>query len=197
MIEGKSQLEVLPTGQRAGLALIIPNLLTSIRAISTSILFITLVEGGWGFPIYALACLTDVLDGFFARRLRIESEFGGMLDASVDFVLIFSTSLYLVLDGLVSAWFLFLILFAFTKFLLFRGKPVYDPFGKHIGTVLFVSLGTVLFFRAPLVANWAISIASCYVLIATTISIGARWRRLVSDYHECWPGIWLKQSPEI
>lgn len=178
MIEGKSQPEVLSTGQRAGLALIIPNLLTSIRAIATSILFITLVEGGGGFPIYALACLTDVLDGFLARRLRVESEVGGMLDASVDFVLISSTSLYLVLDGLVSAWFLLLIVFAFTKFLVFRGKPVCDPFGKHIGTVLFVSLGTVLLFRAPFVANWAISIASCYVLMANTINIGAITRAM-------------------
>ena len=141
-----------------------PSFLTSTRVVLTSVLFTTLVEGGWGFPVFALACLTDVLDGSLARWLNAESKFGGLLDASADFYLVLSTSIYLVWNGLVPFWFLCLIVAAFVRFVFFNGASRFDPLGKHIGTVLFVALGTVLVYHTPFVASWAIAVASCYVL---------------------------------
>jgi phosphatidylglycerophosphate synthase len=149
----------------------IPSTLTLIRALATSILFVTLLEGGWGFPIFIAACLTDVFDGFLARRLHVTSEAGGVFDASVDFMLVSSTTMYLVLTGLVSEWFLALIILAFSKYLLFREMP--DPLGKHIGTILFVCIGTILMYPTQFVANWSCFLASGYMLTAVTLSARA------------------------
>jgi phosphatidylglycerophosphate synthase len=142
----------------------VPSLLTSVRLLATSVLVITLIEGGWGLPVFVIACVTDVLDGALARRLHAESEAGGIFDASVDFTLVFSSYLYLSWIGMVSVWFLSLIALSFLKFILSRGVSTYDPLGKYIGTILFVSLGTFFVFPTQFTANWVTSVASCYVL---------------------------------
>jgi len=41
----------------------------------------------WFFVLYLLACMSDLLDGFFARRFRAESNFGARLDSAADFLL--------------------------------------------------------------------------------------------------------------
>lgn len=158
----------------------IPSYLTSTRVVLTSILFTILIEGGRGFPVFALACLTDALDGALARRLHAESKLGGLLDASADFYLVFSTSVFLVWSGLVSGWFLCLVIAAFIKFVFIIRTSRSDPLGKHIGTVLFVALGVVLVSPVMFVASWAISIASCYV-VASMLLCFVMPRRIQND----------------
>jgi phosphatidylglycerophosphate synthase len=174
-VGGIVETQSLKAGTRNLIKNNLPSTLTLMRAIATSILFVTLLEGRSGFPIFAVACLTDVFDGVLARRLHVESEAGGVFDASVDFVLVSSTTLYLVYAELASVWFLALILFAFFKYLLFRGLS--DPLGKHVGTILFVSLGTILMFPVQFVANWACFFASCYILAAMTTSLKSHLER--------------------
>jgi phosphatidylglycerophosphate synthase len=143
-----------------------PALLTSVRVVLASVLFTILVEGGRGFPFFALACLTDVFDGALARWLNAESKFGGLLDASADFLLVFSTSAFLVWKGIVSIWFLSLMVVAFARYVFGKDALGPDPLGKHIGTVIFVALGTVLVFPVLFVASWATVVASCYIVVS-------------------------------
>jgi phosphatidylglycerophosphate synthase len=147
----------------------VPSVLTFVRLLATSVLVITLIEGGWVFPVFVIACVSDVLDGALARRLKAESDAGGIFDASVDFVLVFSSFLYLYWIGMVSVWFLGLIVYSFLKFILFRGVPIFDPLGKYIGTVLFISLGTLFVFPTPFTVNWVTSVASCYILASMMV----------------------------
>jgi phosphatidylserine synthase len=149
---------------KEGLVFSAPSLLTSTRIVITSVLFTTLVEGGWGFPVFALACLTDVFDGALARWLNTESKFGGLFDASADFLLVFSTSVFLIWNGIVSIWFLFLMVVTFARYIFGKDASGCEPLGKHIGTVIFVALGTVLVFPVLFVASWATFIASCYIV---------------------------------
>ncbi len=147
-----------------GLAFGAPSFLTSARVVMTSVLFTTLVEGGWGFPVFALACLTDIFDGALARWLNAESKFGGLFDASADFLLVFSTSVFFVWKGIVSIWFVVLIVAAFAGYVFGKDAPGHDPLGKHIGTVIFVALGTVLVFPVLFVASLATFVSSCYIV---------------------------------
>ena len=147
-----------------------PSLVSSVRVVITALLLASLLEGGWGFPLFVLACVTDLVDGALARRLNAVTETGGVLDACADFLLVLSTSVYLAWSGLVGMWFPVLIVAAFGKFVVGRAAHLPDPLGKHIGTVLFVALLTVLYFPSAFVAAWATSLASFYVLASMALS---------------------------
>lgn len=79
----------------------LPNLLTLMR-----IVLIPILIGVFYLPfagahtaaaiIFALACITDWLDGFLARRLKQMSPFGAFLDPVADKLLVASTLLLLV-----------------------------------------------------------------------------------------------------
>ena len=42
------------------------------------------------WTLYVIAGLTDILDGFLARRWGVESQFGAKLDSMADFVFVFA-----------------------------------------------------------------------------------------------------------
>jgi len=65
----------------------IPNLLTVLRmALAISLLFLPLLSG-WFLLVYLLAGVSDILDGFLARRWGATSRFGAKLDSAADFLL--------------------------------------------------------------------------------------------------------------
>ncbi|MDD7794492.1 CDP-alcohol phosphatidyltransferase family protein [Clostridium sp. 'White wine YQ'] len=64
----------------------IPNMLSSLRIVF-SIFLLTLIPHKIIFvAIYIFIGLTDVLDGFIARRYGLESDLGAKLDSFADFV---------------------------------------------------------------------------------------------------------------
>ena len=64
----------------------IPNFITMLRILGTICLFFVEPFTVAFFVIYSLAGITDVLDGFVARRLKATSEFGAKLDSASDLV---------------------------------------------------------------------------------------------------------------
>lgn len=65
----------------------IPNCLTVVRmALAVSLLFLPFLTG-WFLLVYLLAGLSDILDGFLARRWNVSSSFGAKLDSAADFLL--------------------------------------------------------------------------------------------------------------
>lgn len=70
----------------------IPNFITSIRIIGTiCLLFIEAFTKNF-FIVYTLAGITDVLDGYVARKMKLTSEFGAKLDSFSD--LLFYTIMF-------------------------------------------------------------------------------------------------------
>ena len=64
----------------------IPNILSLLRIIC-SVLLILFINNRIGFVfLYFIIGLTDVLDGFIARRFMFESDLGAKLDSFADFV---------------------------------------------------------------------------------------------------------------
>jgi len=72
----------------------IPNILTVARVLSVPIFALALSLGHrfTGVVIYALSCLTDLLDGYIARTYNQTSAFGAFLDPVADKLMV-STSL--------------------------------------------------------------------------------------------------------
>lgn len=65
----------------------IPNQLTALRmALSVSLLFLPFLSG-WFLFVYLFAGISDLLDGFLARRWNAQTPLGAKLDSAADFLL--------------------------------------------------------------------------------------------------------------
>ena len=65
----------------------IPNLLTMLRIVCAVLLLFFRPLSAWFFTLYLFAGLSDLLDGYLARRLGVSSELGARLDSAADFLL--------------------------------------------------------------------------------------------------------------
>lgn len=66
----------------------LPNWLSGLRGVLAPVAWGAALLGSksWFVGLLAAGLLTDVLDGYLARRLRAESEFGRKLDSVADYV---------------------------------------------------------------------------------------------------------------
>jgi CDP-diacylglycerol---glycerol-3-phosphate 3-phosphatidyltransferase len=86
-----------------------PLALTYLRILTIPALVIVLLSRFRGqevvaFVIFLLAVLTDVLDGFWARRRKQITTIGQLLDPTADKLLVVSVLICLVGTGVVPAW---------------------------------------------------------------------------------------------
>jgi CDP-diacylglycerol--glycerol-3-phosphate 3-phosphatidyltransferase len=76
----------------------LPNVLTLARLGLALVLFVLIDAGWWGscIVVFALAAVTDYLDGYFARLQNLHSDLGRNLDPLVDKVLICGVYIFLL-----------------------------------------------------------------------------------------------------
>jgi CDP-diacylglycerol--glycerol-3-phosphate 3-phosphatidyltransferase len=83
----------------------VPNLLTGLRLVLALVFFVMLAyyqyEGRgdpaflwWAFVVYLVALVTDFLDGFLARRWKVEGQFGRVVDPFADKVLVLGSFIF-------------------------------------------------------------------------------------------------------
>jgi CDP-diacylglycerol--glycerol-3-phosphate 3-phosphatidyltransferase/cardiolipin synthase len=122
----------------------IPNILTSVRFVAAPLFFYTFLNDLFliSVSILVLALITDVLDGYIARKLDVTSDMGAYLDVTSDFVLIVVCFLAYVIKGWYDPLILLLIIAMFLLFVATSGlkKPVYDPMGKYLGGYLMLMI---------------------------------------------------------
>ncbi|HQG43590.1 MAG TPA: CDP-diacylglycerol--glycerol-3-phosphate 3-phosphatidyltransferase [Spirochaetota bacterium] len=94
----------------------IPNLLTLSRIILIPLflylIFTPTIEHRiWALVIFVIASLTDLLDGWTARKLKQETETGKFLDPLADkFLVIAALIAFLFLDPLIPLWMVIVII---------------------------------------------------------------------------------------
>jgi len=90
----------------------VPNLLTVARLLASSYILYLLWTGAYRPALvwFAIASITDVLDGFLARRLHAGSRLGALLDPIADKVLLSGSFLTLGLKGVIPLWLMALVL---------------------------------------------------------------------------------------
>ena len=84
----------------------LPNLLTAARLALTPYLFWLMVRHEYAtiIPWFIVIAVTDVVDGFLARRFHASSRLGAYLDPIADKVLLSGTFLVLALTGAIETW---------------------------------------------------------------------------------------------
>ncbi len=93
----------------------VPNLLSFSRLLATLIIFIlVLVDVPWAFltatVLFVVASVTDLFDGYLARRYKVVSTLGIFLDLTADKVFVSVILLALVQIGVVPAWIVAIII---------------------------------------------------------------------------------------
>jgi cardiolipin synthase len=90
----------------------LPNLLTAARLLAAPYILYLLWTGGYRTALvwFAIASATDVLDGFLARRLRVVSSVGALLDPVADKVLLSGSFLTLGLKYVIPFWLMGIVL---------------------------------------------------------------------------------------
>lgn len=93
----------------------IPNILTYIRIAMLPFILLVLNQDSrffsfWAAMLFAIACFTDLFDGYFARKLNQVTIFGKLLDPLADKLIVSATLIIMVPMGRVASWLVILLL---------------------------------------------------------------------------------------
>lgn len=162
----------------------IPNLLTILRILLTPGFVMAYVDHrfdlAWG--LFAVAGLTDALDGFLARVLRQRSRLGAMLDPLADKCLLVTSYICLGLQGWLPEWLTVLvvsrdaIIIGGLALLHFWGvdiksriQPIWSSkltTTAQIVLVLFVMLQETFEFVYPVAELWLVAITAALTVVS-------------------------------
>lgn len=146
------------------------------------------------FALYVLLSLTDKLDGYLARSRGQITDFGKFLDPIADKLLVFSALLVLLEQGLVSVWFVFIILlreFLVSALRMVAGAKgiviAADTLGKWKTAVTMVSL-CGYFLAIATAALGGVYIAAWILIAAQVLMVAAVILTVVSGIQYFWNG---------
>lgn len=181
----------------------LPNKLTIGRIIMSILIIIILLGGdyilelfGTGFPqlfvneslvvdskyiiagiLFILASLTDFLDGYIARKYNLITDFGKLMDAIADKILVNSVLIILAGQGIIHPIIPVVVIIrdsvvnSIKMLAASNGKVVAAiNSGKLKTACLMVGIVLTLFYNLPF-ELWGISVGKVLLLIATVLSI--------------------------
>ncbi len=161
----------------------IPNILTILRFIFIPIILYFIFTGNYvlGIVFFTISGITDVLDGFIARKFNLISNFGKLMDPLADKLTQISVLAALVAVGIIPLWILAivilkeLIMVVGASFLYGKDVVVYSKWYGKLATVLFylaivVSLITKQFSLSGFWNNFDL-IIYCIALFCTVFSL--------------------------
>lgn len=132
----------------------VPNLICVFRLLLAPVIVATLVRGHYGqaLLLLAVAAVSDWLDGFLAKRWRLDSYLGSVLDPMADKVLLASVYVTLAALSHIPAWLAavviardLVIVVGWQTFRLLRGELRPQPSRvSRLNTVLQISLGVAV-----------------------------------------------------
>lgn len=165
-----------------GAILSLPNVL-SLSRLGLAALFVAEASVPWRVFTVALASLTDVLDGWIARRRGKTSRFGALLDPVTDRFFVFVAVCTFLFEGTLATWEYFVVisrdLMTAIGFLVARAMPSLRPVtfkarpgGKIVTSLQLLVLGAVLLrpdWVTPLVA--VLGLASLAAVVDYTLML--------------------------
>ena len=127
--------------------LTVPNQLTALRILLVPVFVVLLLQSDpWlklvGVVVFAVASLTDIYDGYHARKYGVESRLGAFLDPLADKLLITAAFLLYVWMGYLVLWMVVLVVVrdvvitALRVYAEYKNKPVVTSVEAKYKTVV-------------------------------------------------------------
>ena len=93
----------------------LPNILTCLRVLLIPVFMVLACQDNLpcdiaALIVYVVACLTDYVDGYLARKNNQVTNFGKFMDPVADKLLVMAALLIFVEDGTIAAWMVAIIL---------------------------------------------------------------------------------------
>lgn len=161
----------------------IPNILTILRFIFIPIILYFIFTGNYvlGIVFFTISGVTDVLDGFIARKFNLVSNFGKLMDPLADKLTQISVLACLVKVNIIPFWILVIVILkellmvVGASFLYGKDVVVYSKWYGKLATVLFylaivISLITKLLGLTGFWSNFDLLIY-CIALACTVFSL--------------------------
>jgi phosphatidylglycerophosphate synthase len=149
----------------------IANIITVCRIpLSISLLFIPAFGLAW-LTVYMLCGLSDMLDGYVARKTHSDSAYGSKLDSVADIVFVAVCAIVLVKQVNIAAWmWLFAGIIALVKIINIISSLVYRKRVMMLHTTANKIAGFSLFIWLPTVClvplNWSVPVLCSFALFA-------------------------------
>lgn len=123
----------------------VPNILTIIRFLLIPFIVINIFCGNYilAFIFFTISSLTDIADGFIARKFNLISNFGKLMDPLADKLTQIITLASLFLNHIIPIWILLIVLLkefimiVGASFLYGKDVVVYSKWYGKLATVLF------------------------------------------------------------
>lgn len=156
----------------------LPNTLTLFRFVLIGIFpYLYFLEGlennkVWAFAVFILAGITDVLDGFIARRFNLITKWGKLMDPLADKLMLITVLICLFIEEVIPLWAILIIvlkelLMILGAAFLYRNRKIVvqsNIYGK-LATFLFYVAVTALIFKLPF-ANYIFGVAIFSTILA-------------------------------
>ena len=142
----------------------IPNILTVVRFFLIPVIVAYIVNGNYvaAFIFLTLSGITDVLDGFIARKFNFITNFGKLIDPLADKATQISVLATLAIQDVIPLWILVIVILK--EFLMISGASFL--YGKEfvVSSKWYGKLSTVLFYVA-IVCSFFIRLFNDYITI--------------------------------
>ena len=123
----------------------VPNTLTIIRLLLIPFIIFYIFTGNYilAFVFFTISGITDIADGFIARKFNLISNFGKLIDPLADKLTQISTLTSLVICNIIPLWILIIVLLkefimiVGASFLYGKDVVVYSKWYGKLATVLF------------------------------------------------------------
>ena len=158
----------------------IPNVLTMIRLVLVPVFVVLFFNGHRkaSLAVFIAASLTDMLDGFLARKLNQITDFGKLFDPLADKLMVLSAMVCMGIAGIfpwaaiiiVACKELLMVLGGL--FMLSRDVVVYSNYVGKTAQVCFIISLVLAFFHEELAA-WGVQLDLIFLWITVALSITA------------------------
>lgn len=128
----------------------LPNLLTTLRFFMIPCFLISFrAEGEYKLisaAVFILASITDVLDGYIARKYNMTTKWGQLMDPLADKLMQIAAIVSMVISGILPLW--FIIVAAIKEALMILGSAFLAAKKTYVQANIFGKLNTVVLFVA-------------------------------------------------
>jgi len=179
LLNSKSEKKIFSSSAKLWIKQNIPNAITLLRLIAIPHLIYSFnyLSMFVTFSIFLSAIISDLVDGYVARKISSTSKIGAYLDVIVDFIFITGMYFFFSFKGIYSPWLLLVIVFVFAQFIISNillKQTIYDPIGKYFGSILFGGIGVTILISEQLISNLIVFTDQIvYILVTVFIVISA------------------------